>query len=186
MRRRAPRSPNGRPSSQPWPEVGVRRPSSSLTAVVLPAPLGPRKPNTSPRGTVIVRPARATVLPKRLVSSTVLTAVVPAAASSGTAAAVSVFSASSAMSAEPNGERLLQVIGDFDRVGLLDGAGHRVDVAVLHPHDRRPDAGVVAERDAIDALDGDGLRGPVLDGHRDEQRGGRVADRADRLLELVR
>jgi len=31
--------------------------------VVLPAPFGPRNPNTSPRGTVIDSPARATVLP---------------------------------------------------------------------------------------------------------------------------
>src|SRR5205814_5976750 len=35
--------------------------SDLLTAVVLPAPFGPRKPNTSPRGTVIVRPESATV-----------------------------------------------------------------------------------------------------------------------------
>src|SRR2546426_9926110 len=74
MRLRVRRSPTGLPSSQPSPDDGLRRPSSSFTAVVLPAPLGPRKPNTSPRGTVIDRPARATVCPNLLVSSTVFTA----------------------------------------------------------------------------------------------------------------
>src|SRR3989442_15776965 len=78
MRRRVRRSPTGLPSSQPSPDDGLRRPSSSFTAVVLPAPLGPRKPNTSPRGTVIDRPARATVCPNLLVSSTVFTAGGPA------------------------------------------------------------------------------------------------------------
>src|SRR2546430_14941291 len=74
MRLRVRRSPTGLPSSQPSPDDGLRRPSSSFTAVVLPAPLGPRNPNTSPRGTVIERPARATVCPNLLVSSTVFTA----------------------------------------------------------------------------------------------------------------
>src|SRR2546426_11609219 len=74
MRLRVRRSPTGLPSSQPSPDEGLRRPSSSFTAVVLPAPLGPRNPNTSPRGTVIDRPARATVRPNLLVSSTVFTA----------------------------------------------------------------------------------------------------------------
>src|SRR5467141_4936282 len=93
MRLRVRRSPTGLPSSQPSPDDGLRRPSSSFTAVVLPAPLGPRNPNTSPRGTVIDRPARATVRPKRFVSSTVLTA--GTATAFGGAAAV-VISASSA------------------------------------------------------------------------------------------
>src|SRR2546425_13270481 len=79
MRRRVRRSPTGLPSSQPSPDDGLRSPSSSFTAVVLPAPLGPRNPNTSPRGTVIDRPARATVRPNLLVSSTVFTAGVAAA-----------------------------------------------------------------------------------------------------------
>src|SRR2546430_16416223 len=79
MRLRVRRSPTGLPSSQPSPDDGLRRPSSSFTAVVLPAPLGPRKPNTSPRGTVIDRPARATVCPNLLVSSTVFTAGGPGA-----------------------------------------------------------------------------------------------------------
>src|SRR2546427_10697376 len=85
MRRRVRRSPTGLPSSQPSPDDGLRRPSSSFTAVVLPAPLGPRKPNTSPRGTVIDRPARATVCPNLLVSSTVFTAGGPAAPPPGDA-----------------------------------------------------------------------------------------------------
>src|SRR5438874_10823688 len=94
MRLRVRRSPTGLPSSQPSPDDGLRRPSSSLTAVVLPAPLGPRNPNTSPRGTVIESPARATVWPNLLVSSTVFTAGVPAASPCGEAAAG--FSATSA------------------------------------------------------------------------------------------
>src|SRR5881275_2365764 len=138
MRRRAPRSPSGRPSSQPCPDVGFRRPSSSLTAVVLPAPLGPRKPNTSPRGTVMVRPASATVRPKRLDSSTVLTAGVPAAALGGAAALVS---SATSTSLRLNASGLLQVIRDVDRVGLLDRSGHDVDDALLHPDHRRADAG---------------------------------------------
>src|SRR5215467_343701 len=72
MRRRVPRLPADWPSTHASPDVGDRSPSSSLTAVVLPAPLGPRKPKISPRGTVIDRPASARVdEPKRLVSSTV-------------------------------------------------------------------------------------------------------------------
>ena len=43
-----PRSPSGAPSTVPLPPVGRASPSSSLTAVVLPAPFGPRKPKTSP------------------------------------------------------------------------------------------------------------------------------------------
>src|SRR5438094_8830452 len=88
MRLRVRRSPTGLPSSQPSPDDGLRRPSSSFTAVVLPAPLGPRNPNTSPRGTVIDRPARATVCPNLLVSSTVFTAGVAVASPRGEAAAV--------------------------------------------------------------------------------------------------
>jgi hypothetical protein len=91
------RSPIGLPSSQPSPDVLLSSPRSSFTAVVLPAPLGPRKPNTSPRGTVMVSPARATVLPNRLDSSTVFTACVPAAAPCSGAAAVG-FSATSVIS----------------------------------------------------------------------------------------
>src|SRR5579859_4496022 len=71
IRRRVPRSPIRCPRTQASPEVGASRPSSSFTAVVLPAPFGPRKPKISPRGTVIESPASATVPLKRLVSSTV-------------------------------------------------------------------------------------------------------------------
>src|SRR5579859_752724 len=71
MRRRVRRLPAGWPSTHASPDVGASRPSSSFTAVVLPAPFGPRKPKISPRGTVIESPASATVPLKRLVSSTV-------------------------------------------------------------------------------------------------------------------
>ena len=73
------------------------RPRSSFTDVVLPAQLGPRKPKTSPRGTVIERPARATVLLNRFESSTVWMAGEPAATPSGMAAVlISVSSATNA------------------------------------------------------------------------------------------
>src|SRR5713226_2416837 len=71
MRRRVLRSPIGSPRSHASPEVGLSRPSRSFTEVVFPAPLGPRNPKISPRGTVIERPASATVLPNRFDRSTV-------------------------------------------------------------------------------------------------------------------
>src|SRR6266705_7126170 len=86
MRRRVLRSPIGAPRSQASPEVGRRRPSSSFTDVVLPAPLGPRKPKISPRGTVIERLVRATVLPNLFERSTLWIAGVEAAAPIGAAA----------------------------------------------------------------------------------------------------
>jgi hypothetical protein len=51
--------------------VGRTSPSSSFTTVVFPAPFGPRKPNTSPRFTVIDSAFTATVSPKRLLSAIV-------------------------------------------------------------------------------------------------------------------
>src|SRR6202165_6121089 len=86
MRRRVPRSPIGSPSSHASPDVGLRRPSSILTEVVLPAPLGPRNPKISPRGTVIDKPESATVPPNRLVRSTVWMAGAAAAPPVGAAA----------------------------------------------------------------------------------------------------
>src|SRR5579859_3971365 len=68
MRRRASRSPNGAPSTSASPPDGRASPRRSFTTVVFPAPLGPRKPNTSPRSTVIDREFTATVSPKRLLS----------------------------------------------------------------------------------------------------------------------
>src|ERR1700751_85814 len=52
----------------PPPDVGAISPSSILSDVVLPAPLGPRKPNTSPAPTVIERSATASFSPKRRLS----------------------------------------------------------------------------------------------------------------------
>src|SRR5215471_12108256 len=43
--------PMGLPSTWPLPLVGKIRPMSILMVVVLPAPLGPRKPKISPRRT---------------------------------------------------------------------------------------------------------------------------------------
>src|ERR1043166_1527290 len=53
------------------PAVGVTRPSKILTVVVLPAPFGPRKPNTSPGCTVSERSCTATRRPYSLRSPTI-------------------------------------------------------------------------------------------------------------------
>ena len=37
------------PATHAWPDVGRNRPSSSLSVVVFPEPLGPSRPKTSPR-----------------------------------------------------------------------------------------------------------------------------------------
>src|SRR5438477_13206590 len=86
MRLRVLRSPIVSPSSQASPEVGLSRPSNSFTDVVLPAPLGPRKPKISPRGTVIESPVSANVLPNRFDRSTVCIAGDEAATPLGMAA----------------------------------------------------------------------------------------------------
>ena len=71
MRLLVSRSPAGAPSTMASPEDGRMSPSNSFTAVVLPAPLGPRNPNTSPLPTVIDNPRRAIVPWKSLRSSMV-------------------------------------------------------------------------------------------------------------------
>ena len=56
----------------PWtvalPAVGFTSPSSIRSVVVLPAPLGPRKPTTRPSSAVNDRSSTASTGPKRLVS----------------------------------------------------------------------------------------------------------------------
>src|ERR1700686_1846637 len=141
----------GRPSRDASPELGLRRPRSSLTEVVLPAPLGPRKPKTSPRGTVIESPARATVCPNRLDRLTVWMAGEPAAAPEGGAAAS--LSITSVTSAGYNA-RLGQLVSDVDGVIALDGADDSVHDSLLDPDHAGADACVVAESQALDALDG--------------------------------
>src|SRR5882757_8455587 len=49
------------------PSVGVSRPSAARSVVVLPAPLGPRKPVTWPGSTVKLRSRTASIGPNRLV-----------------------------------------------------------------------------------------------------------------------
>ena len=71
MRARAPRVPSGAPSTVPAPPLGSIRPRSILSDVVLPAPFGPRKPNTSPRRIASDRSATATVRSNRLRSDSV-------------------------------------------------------------------------------------------------------------------
>src|SRR5205085_10381399 len=51
--------PKGRPSMRPPPELGRMSPIAMWMAVVLPAPLGPRKPSISPRSTVSEKPSSA-------------------------------------------------------------------------------------------------------------------------------
>src|ERR1700675_2254711 len=141
----------GRPSRDASPEVGLRRPSSSLTEVVLPAPLGPRNPKTSPRGTDIERPASATVCPNRLERLTVWMAGEPAAAPGGAAAVCSITSVTSAGYNACSG----QLVSDVDGVIALDGADDSVHDSVLDPDHACADAGVVTKGKALDALDGD-------------------------------
>src|ERR1700681_3666831 len=139
----------GRPSRDASREVGLRSPSSSLTEVVLPAPLGPRNPKTSPRGTDIERPASATVCPNRLERLTVWMAGEPAAAPELEAAAVcSITSVSRAGYNACSG----QLVSDVDGVIALDGADDSVHDSLLDPDHSGADAGVVAEGQALDAL----------------------------------
>src|SRR5262245_39012400 len=69
------------PFSQACPEVAVTSPSRIRSVVVLPAPFGPRKPNTWPASTVRSSPASA-VVPRYLLVSPrhSMTAVTPASA----------------------------------------------------------------------------------------------------------
>src|SRR5712691_9908333 len=59
MRRLTSRSLRGFPRISARPEVGNTSCISSLSVVVLPAPLGPRKPKTSPASTSSVRRSSA-------------------------------------------------------------------------------------------------------------------------------
>ena len=72
------------PRTLPDPRVGRARPSSSLIAVVLPAPLGPRRPTSSPRPTVRLSPSSAVVRPKVLtIPSSSMTGVDPSTGAAG-------------------------------------------------------------------------------------------------------
>src|SRR6516165_5744778 len=75
--------PSGRPATTAEPAVGAISVPRIRTVVVLPAPLGPRKPNTSPRATLNETSATAVREPKFLVRW--LTSI--AAASAGAALA---------------------------------------------------------------------------------------------------
>src|SRR5262245_34607933 len=57
-----------RPSTLACPASGSRMVARIRTTVVLPAPLGPSRPNTLPAGTVKSMPSSATTGPKRLTS----------------------------------------------------------------------------------------------------------------------
>src|SRR5208282_6107692 len=65
------------PATCASPEVGGSSVVSMRTSVVLPAPLGPRRPNTSPRWTSKLTPFTAVKLPKRLQRSLVVIAAEP-------------------------------------------------------------------------------------------------------------
>ena len=56
------------PRTSARPESGTSSVARTRTRVVLPAPLGPSRPNTAPSGTTRSTPASATVAPKRLVT----------------------------------------------------------------------------------------------------------------------
>ena len=57
-----------KPATMPVPDVGLLSPHSIRMAVVLPAPLAPRKPNISPGRTEKEMWSTAVKVPKRLVS----------------------------------------------------------------------------------------------------------------------
>src|SRR5947209_6573659 len=57
------------PATRAWPAVGFASVQSMLIVVVLPAPFGPRKPNTSPGATSKSTPRTALTSPKSLTSS---------------------------------------------------------------------------------------------------------------------
>src|SRR4051794_942054 len=59
------------PATLADPEEGRARPVSRRSVVVLPAPFGPRKPNTLPLGTVSARRSSAVVRPNVLERSLV-------------------------------------------------------------------------------------------------------------------
>src|SRR5438270_7614367 len=61
------RSGMGWPSMLHEPPLALGMPSSTRIVVVLPEPLGPRKPNTLPTGTARSMPSTAAISPKRLV-----------------------------------------------------------------------------------------------------------------------
>src|SRR5918997_6785037 len=60
------------PRTRSSPPVTGETQAIMRIVVVLPAPLGPRKPNTSPRCTVKSTPSTATSRPKRLLSAVAL------------------------------------------------------------------------------------------------------------------
>ena len=63
VRARARRLPGWSPWTVADPPVGLTSPASSRRVVVLPAPLGPRNPWTSPVRTVMSSPSSARVRP---------------------------------------------------------------------------------------------------------------------------
>src|SRR3954464_3715107 len=63
-----------RPKTSTRPASGLSSVVKTRTSVVLPAPLGPRRPNTVPSSIPTDTPARATVTPKRLTTPSVRTA----------------------------------------------------------------------------------------------------------------
>jgi hypothetical protein len=62
------------PATCAEPDVGASSVPSVRTVVVLPAPLGPRNPNTSPRRTSKLTSANATRSPNRLLSRSTVSA----------------------------------------------------------------------------------------------------------------
>src|SRR4051794_3246442 len=63
-----------RPKTSTRPASGLSSVVKTRTSVVLPAPLGPRRPNTVPSSIPTDTPARATVTPKRLTTPSARTA----------------------------------------------------------------------------------------------------------------
>src|SRR5581483_2215427 len=111
-----------------WPAVGCTSPIRILTVVVLPAPFGPRNPNTSPGATRTVRSCSARRSPYALrspiVSIAAATAALPGSAAAG---------------------GLVETVRDTPDLALVKRARDAVDVAIAQPERGAAEPGRVGE-----------------------------------------
>src|SRR5437867_1496643 len=137
-RARARRSPIGAPSMVPVPAVGRTNPSSILSEVVLPAPFGPRKPNTSPRWTDSESAATATFGPNSFRSPWV-SRMRSGMGPRRQAGRVTIDSRPSRILATrgTNDPRLLDRIGHLGHVDGPEVAGETVDLLAIRPQEHR-------------------------------------------------
>ena len=101
------------PSTSTRPASGRSSPVTIERVVVLPAPLGPTKPNIDPRGTHMVRLSTATLGPNRLVSPSIMTAGWP-----GGRVSAGTETAACGMVRDPVGPSLILLITSSQRASL--------------------------------------------------------------------